>query len=65
MLKQIVQVLLHHVVAGSVASGNLSNDVTMETVEGSEIRTNIYLQSDYYDVSGGINHHQGSRDSSQ
>lgn len=52
MLQQIVQVLLYHVVAGTVASANLSNDVTMETVGGSEIRTNIYLQSDYYDVSG-------------
>ena len=46
MLKEL---LLSHVVPGAVFSNNLTNDATVKTVGGTELRTNIYLKSDFYD----------------
>jgi hypothetical protein len=51
----ISQVLLFHVVSGSVLSSDLSNDQTINSVEGSRLRANIYLRSNYYDVGGAGN----------
>merc|ERR1719376_28068 len=43
------KVLSYHVVSGSISSKDISNDVTVDTLEGSAVRTNVYLQSKYYD----------------
>ena len=45
------QVLLYHVVSGKVTSDMITNDAVVPTVEGSIHRVNVYLKSDYYDVS--------------
>merc|ERR1712126_530077 len=43
------QVLLNHVVAGHVKSGDITNDIVMKAVGGQDLRANIYLKSNYYD----------------
>merc|ERR1712055_419122 len=43
------KVLLYHVVSGSVMSKDITNDQTVVSVEGTNLRANIYLKSDYYD----------------
>jgi len=43
------KVLLFHVVSGNVMSKDITNDVTVDSVEGSPLRTNVYLKSNYYD----------------
>jgi hypothetical protein len=46
----ITQVLLLHVVEGSVLSSDLSNDQIIDSIDGGQLRANIYLRSSYYDV---------------
>merc|ERR1712177_61544 len=43
------QVLLIHVVAGNVKSGDITNDIVVKAVGGQDLRANIYLKSNYYD----------------
>merc|ERR1711962_945614 len=43
------QVLLNHVVAGNVKSGDITNDIVVKAVGSQDIRANIYLKSNYYD----------------
>merc|ERR1739838_1125315 len=43
------KVLLFHVTSGKVMSTDISNDITVDSVEGSPLRANIYLKSEYYD----------------
>ena len=45
------QLLLSHVVPGALMSGDISDDMTTESAEGGQLRANIYLKSDFYDVS--------------
>merc|ERR1711942_411339 len=42
-------VLSYHVVSGNIASKDISNDLTVDTLEGTAIRANVYLQSKFYD----------------
>lgn len=42
------KVLLFHVVSGEVYSKDLSNDLSVNSVEGSPLRVNIYLKSKFY-----------------
>jgi len=44
------KVLLFHVTSGKVMSTDISNDITVDSVEGSPLRANVYLKSEYYDV---------------
>merc|ERR1712126_160807 len=39
------QVLLNHVVAGSVKSGDITNDIVVKAVGGQDLRANIYTKS--------------------
>merc|ERR1712012_167999 len=43
------KVLLYHVVPSSVMSSAVTNDLTVASAEGIELRANVYLKSDYYD----------------
>jgi len=43
------KVLSYHVVSGKIMSSDVSNDVSVDSLEGSALRTNVYLQSKYYD----------------
>jgi len=43
------KVLLYHVVPSSVMSSAVTNDLTVASAEGTELRANVYLKSDYYD----------------
>ena len=43
-------VLSYHVVSGNIASKDISNDLTVDTLEGTAVRANVYLQSKFYDV---------------
>eukprot|EP00088_Acartia_fossae_P024957 TRINITY_DN2578_c0_g1_i6.p1 TRINITY_DN2578_c0_g1~~TRINITY_DN2578_c0_g1_i6.p1 ORF type:complete len:292 (-),score=85.18 TRINITY_DN2578_c0_g1_i6:276-1151(-) len=43
------KVLLFHVVEGEVKAGDIQNDASVNSVEGSPLRTNIYLRSRFYD----------------
>jgi len=43
------KVLLFHVVEGEVKAGDIVNDQSVNSVEGSPLRTNIYLRSKFYD----------------
>merc|ERR1712215_167611 len=43
------QVLLNHVVAGNVKSGDITNNIVVKAVGGQDLRANIYLKSNYYD----------------
>merc|ERR1711892_753551 len=43
------KVLLFHVASGNVMSKDITNDLTAASVEGTELRANVYLKSDYYD----------------
>jgi len=43
------KVLLFHVTSGKVMSTDISNDITVDSVEGSPLRANVYLKSEYYD----------------
>jgi len=43
------QVLLNHVVASNVKSGDITNDIVVKAVGGQDLRANIYLKSNYYD----------------
>ena len=45
------KVLLFHVLPGSVMSKDVTNDMTAASVEGTNLRANLYLKSEYYDVS--------------
>merc|ERR1711892_1328575 len=42
------KVLLFHVASGNVMSKDISNDITVDGVEGSPLRANVYLKSNYY-----------------
>merc|ERR1711942_519417 len=42
-------VLSYHVVSGNIASKDISNDLTVDTLEGTAVRANVYLQSKFYD----------------
>merc|ERR1739838_476691 len=42
------EVLLFHVDSGNVMSKDISNDITVDSVEGSPLRANVYLKSKYY-----------------
>jgi len=42
------KVLLFHVVSGEVYSKDISNDITVDSVEGSPLRANVYLKSKFY-----------------
>merc|ERR1711872_2005 len=42
-------VLSYHVVSGNTTSKDISNDVAVDTVEETALRTNVYLQSKYYE----------------
>lgn len=42
------KVLLYHVVSGEVYSNQITNDLTVKTVEGSSLRANVYLKSKFY-----------------
>merc|ERR1711872_546624 len=44
------QVLLNHVVAGSVKSGDITNDIVVKAVGGQDIRANIYRKKHGYGV---------------
>merc|ERR1711964_115840 len=41
------QVLLNHVVSGSIKSGDITNDIVVKAVGGSDLRANIYRKSKY------------------
>merc|ERR1719341_565457 len=43
------KVLLFHVLPGSVMSKDVTNDLTAASVEGTNLRANVYLKSEYYD----------------
>merc|ERR1719436_1768823 len=43
------KVLLFHVLSGNVMSKDVTNDLSVASVEGTELRANVYLKSDYYD----------------
>lgn len=43
------KVLLFHVLEGEVKSGDIENDMSVNSVEGSPLRANIYLRSKFYD----------------
>jgi len=43
------KVLLFHVASGNVMSKDISNDITVDSVEGSPLRANVYFKSKYYD----------------
>merc|ERR1711915_760556 len=43
------KVLLFHVLSGNVTSKDVTNDLSVASVEGTELRTNVYLKSKYYD----------------
>ena len=45
------KVLLYHVVSGEIPSSAAKNNVKLTSVQGAPILVNLYLQSDYYDVS--------------
>ena len=48
------KVLLFHVLPGSVMSKDVTNDMTAASVEGTNLRANVYLKSEYYDVSSTV-----------
>jgi len=41
------EVLLFHVVSGEIMSKNISNDITVDSIQGSPLRANVYLRSKY------------------
>merc|ERR1712083_538980 len=43
------KVLLFHVLSGNVMSKDVTNDLSVASVEGTELRANVYLQSKFYD----------------
>ena len=43
--------LLYHALSGAVTSDQISNDMVADTLAGGPVRANIYLRSNYYDVS--------------
>ena len=45
------KVLLYHVVSGEVPSSAAKNNVKLTSVQGAPILVNLYLKSNYYDVS--------------
>ena len=45
------EVLLFHVVSGEIMSKNISNDITVDSIQGSPLRANVYLGSKYCNVS--------------
>ncbi|XP_023346423.1 transforming growth factor-beta-induced protein ig-h3 [Eurytemora carolleeae] len=47
-IELLKKVLLYHVVSGEVYSKDITNDITVDSVEGSKLRANIYLKSPYY-----------------
>ena len=47
----LTKVLLYHVVPGTITSDMASNNVKLDSVEGSPLLVNQYLKSKYYDVS--------------
>ena len=47
LLKKVIS---YHVVLGNIMSKDISNGVAVDSVEGSALRTNLYLNSKYYDV---------------
>ena len=48
------KVLLYHVVAGEIPSSAAKNNVKLTSVQGAPILVNLYLKSDYYDVSPSV-----------
>ena len=45
------KVLLYHVIPGVVKSSDITDDLTAASVEGSELRANVYYKSKYRNVS--------------
>ena len=45
------KVLLYHVVSGDIRSSAAENNVKLDSVQGAPILVNLYLKSEYYDVS--------------
>ena len=45
------KVLLYHVVSGEIFSSAAKNNVKLTSVQGAPILVNLYLKSNYYDVS--------------
>ena len=45
------KVLLYHVVSGEIPSSAAKNNVKLESIQGAPILVNLYLESEYYDVS--------------
>merc|ERR1711872_308609 len=43
------KVLLFHVLSGNAMSKDVTNDLSVASVEGTELRANVYLKSKYYD----------------
>eukprot|EP00095_Tigriopus_kingsejongensis_P000131 maker-scaffold946_size77891-snap-gene-0.13 protein:Tk00131 transcript:maker-scaffold946_size77891-snap-gene-0.13-mRNA-1 annotation:"hypothetical protein BRAFLDRAFT_127065" len=46
--EKLKMVLLYHVLPERVVAGDLENDLSVATAEGSKLRVNIYLKSDFY-----------------
>ena len=52
-VEMLKKVLLFHVLNDSVLRDNITNDIMLTSVEGTDLMANVYLKSDYYDVSLG------------
>jgi len=48
-LDLLKKVLLSHIVPGKVLSTDLSNDLTVASVQGTQLRVNMYMKSKFYD----------------
>ena len=47
---QLKKVLLYHVIKGDVPISSLENNALLQTVQGSSVLVNVYLQSQYYEA---------------
>ena len=50
-MELLKKVLLYHVVSGEIPSSAAKNNVKLDSVQGAPILVNLYLKSNYYDVS--------------
>ena len=53
-MELLKKVLLYHVVSGEIPSSAAKNNVKLDSVQGAPILVNLYLKSDYYDVSSPV-----------
>ena len=53
-MELLKKVLLYHVVSGEIPSSAAKNNVKLTSVQGAPILVNLYLQSNYYDVSPSV-----------